>query len=168
MREPRRQAGRDDSAVPRGTITARCFRQRGCARRIRTHRDRRDGMVCSRRVHDNVPLRGFLRLRLRSELRSTLERYWERMPQFPDPRKVLADPERQVVRDAAARFVAAFEQQHPEPSAKHVPRGTSGGLGGFGADLFRRNWPSFPRGPLFRQHSCSNRRSLVSHGDSMG
>jgi hypothetical protein len=49
-------------------------------------------------------------------LKSVLERYWERMPQFPDPRKVLADPEWHEVREAAAQFVTTFEQKRHEPS----------------------------------------------------
>jgi hypothetical protein len=55
-------------------------------------------------------------LRSWAALKSVLERYWERMPQFPDPRKVLADPEWHEVREAAAQFVTAFEQKRPEPS----------------------------------------------------
>jgi hypothetical protein len=44
------------------------------------------------------------------ELKSRMERYGEKMPATPDPRKVLDDPDWQEVRESAARFVAAFER----------------------------------------------------------
>jgi len=42
--------------------------------------------------------------------------YGDKLPTYPDPKAVISDPDWQVVRDAAAQFVAAFEQKHPAPS----------------------------------------------------
>jgi hypothetical protein len=43
-----------------------------------------------------------------NELRSLLEDYYSRTPTHPDPRRVLDDPEWDLVRQAAKRFVRAF------------------------------------------------------------
>ncbi len=43
-----------------------------------------------------------------NELRSLLEQYYTKMPLRPDPRRVLDDPEWDLVRQAAKRFVRAF------------------------------------------------------------
>lgn len=45
-----------------------------------------------------------------------LERYGKKFREFPNERIVFEDPDWQLVREAAARFVAAFEQKQPEPS----------------------------------------------------
>ena len=47
------------------------------------------------------------------EFKKELEKYDKTLPQFPDVREVFQDPNWQRVREAAARFVAAFEQEHP-------------------------------------------------------
>jgi len=44
------------------------------------------------------------------------EKYDETLSTYPDVRKVLDDPGWQRVREAAGRFVDAFEQKHPETS----------------------------------------------------
>lgn len=46
-----------------------------------------------------------------NELRSLLELYSNKMPRHPDPRRVLDDPEWDLVRQAAERFVRAFSGQ---------------------------------------------------------
>jgi hypothetical protein len=43
-----------------------------------------------------------------NDLRSRLEHYYEKIPKHPDPRRVLNDPEWDLVRQAAERFVRAF------------------------------------------------------------
>ena len=45
-----------------------------------------------------------------------LDRYGNKFPEFPNERIVFEDPDWQLVREAAARFVAAFEQSPPDPS----------------------------------------------------
>jgi hypothetical protein len=50
------------------------------------------------------------------EFKDELERYGKALPKFPDVRQVFDDPGWQRVREAAARFVMAFEQKHREPS----------------------------------------------------
>lgn len=42
------------------------------------------------------------------ELRFWLEDYYDKMPRHPDPRRVLDDPEWDLVRQAAENFVRAF------------------------------------------------------------
>jgi len=42
------------------------------------------------------------------ELRSTLQAYYDRMPGHPDPVQVLNDPEWELVRQSAVRFVREF------------------------------------------------------------
>jgi len=49
-----------------------------------------------------------------NELRSRLERYYDKMPRYSDPAQVLNDPEWERVRQAAARFVQAFNQRSGE------------------------------------------------------
>jgi hypothetical protein len=51
-----------------------------------------------------------------TEFKLCLEKYGKKFPVFPNERIVFEDPDWQEVREAAARFVAAFEQRHPEPS----------------------------------------------------
>ena len=48
--------------------------------------------------------------------KQSFESYGDKLSSYPDPRMVIDDPDWQGVREAAARFVAAFEQKHPEPS----------------------------------------------------
>jgi hypothetical protein len=43
-----------------------------------------------------------------NELRSRLEQYYSKMPSHPDPRRVLDDPEWDLVRQAAKIFLGAF------------------------------------------------------------
>ena len=43
-----------------------------------------------------------------NELRSLLQQYYIKMPRHPDPRRVLDDPDWDLVRQAAKRFVQAF------------------------------------------------------------
>jgi hypothetical protein len=50
------------------------------------------------------------------EFETRLEDYEKKMPKYPDARVVLDDPQWQVVREAAAKFVVAFEQKQTEPS----------------------------------------------------
>jgi hypothetical protein len=50
------------------------------------------------------------------QFKKRFEKYGESLPPYPDPQLVIADPEWQKVREAAARFVAAFEQKQSEPS----------------------------------------------------
>jgi len=47
------------------------------------------------------------------EFKKEFEKYDKTLPQFPDVREVFEDPKWQRVREAAAQFVAAFEQAHP-------------------------------------------------------
>ena len=42
-----------------------------------------------------------------------LEKYGEKFPILPDERVVFEDPDWQLVREAAARFVVVFEQKQP-------------------------------------------------------
>jgi hypothetical protein len=51
-----------------------------------------------------------------SHFKERFEDYGNSIPDYPDPKVVLADPMWQNVREAAARFVAAFEKKHSEPS----------------------------------------------------
>lgn len=46
-----------------------------------------------------------------TEFKLELDRYWEKFPAFPNERAVFEDPGWQLVREAAARFVAAFDQK---------------------------------------------------------
>lgn len=48
--------------------------------------------------------------------KNELDKYGERLPKYPDVREVFEDPGWQCVREAAARFVEAFEAKHPEAS----------------------------------------------------
>lgn len=48
--------------------------------------------------------------------KNELDKYGERLPNYPDVREVFDDPGWQRVREAAARFVDAFEQKQPEAS----------------------------------------------------
>jgi hypothetical protein len=50
------------------------------------------------------------------EVKQQLETYLEKWDEFPNERVVFDDPDWQLVRDAAARFVSAFEQNPPESS----------------------------------------------------
>lgn len=43
-----------------------------------------------------------------SDLKSRLRSYYDRMPLYPEPAEVLDDPEWDLVRQAAAKFVLAF------------------------------------------------------------
>jgi len=52
-----------------------------------------------------------------TQFEQRFENYGRKLPSYPEPRTVIDDPDWQLVREAAARFVAAFEQKHPEPSA---------------------------------------------------
>lgn len=45
------------------------------------------------------------------DLKSRLTSYYDRMPLYPDPARVLEDPEWDLVRQAAARLVLAFNGQ---------------------------------------------------------
>jgi hypothetical protein len=45
-----------------------------------------------------------------TELRSRLEQYYSKMPSHPDPRRVLDDPEWDLVRQAAKMFLGAFSR----------------------------------------------------------
>ena len=47
-------------------------------------------------------------LRSSKELRSLLEEYYDKIPTAPNPKRVLDDPEWNLVRQAAAGFVRAF------------------------------------------------------------
>ncbi|MGA2983978.1 MAG: hypothetical protein ABSG32_09195 [Terriglobia bacterium] len=49
-----------------------------------------------------------------NELRSLLEQYYTQIPLHPDPRRVLDDPEWDLVRQAAKRFVRAFSSEGAE------------------------------------------------------
>lgn len=46
------------------------------------------------------------------ELRSILQDYYDRLPVHPDPRLVLDDPNWDLVRQSADRFVRAFSDRH--------------------------------------------------------
>jgi hypothetical protein len=46
-----------------------------------------------------------------SEFREQLERYENKYDEFPNEQTVFDDPDWQLVREVAARFVAAFEQK---------------------------------------------------------
>jgi hypothetical protein len=48
------------------------------------------------------------------ELRSSLEKYGQALPQFPDERAVFEDPEWQRIREVAAQFVREFEHDQSE------------------------------------------------------
>ena len=50
------------------------------------------------------------------EFKAELDKYGETLPKYPDARKVFDDPGWQRVREAAARYVEAFEQKHPASS----------------------------------------------------
>ncbi len=52
-----------------------------------------------------------------NELRSRLERYYDKMPRHPDARRVLDDPEWNLVRQAAERFVRAFDSSRKKPNS---------------------------------------------------
>ncbi len=52
-----------------------------------------------------------------SDLKTRLTSYYDKMSLYPDPAQVLTDPEWEVVRQAARRFVRAFDghsRQHSE------------------------------------------------------
>ena len=51
------------------------------------------------------------------EFKNQLEGYGNKYDEFPNERVVFDDPDWQLVRNAAAHFVAVFEQKHPAPSA---------------------------------------------------
>lgn len=51
------------------------------------------------------------------DFKNQLESYGNKYDEFPNERVVFEDPDWQLVREAAARFVAAFEHKHPQPSA---------------------------------------------------
>lgn len=51
-----------------------------------------------------------------SELRSRLEAYYDKLPRNPDRLRVLRDPEWDLVRESAKKFVLVF--QHPSPEAR--------------------------------------------------
>jgi len=51
-----------------------------------------------------------------NQFKKLLEEYEKEMPKYPDAHRVFEDPDWQLVRDAAARFVTAFGQKRPEPS----------------------------------------------------
>ena len=51
-----------------------------------------------------------------NQFKDILEEYRKVMPSYPDAQTVFEDPKWQLVRDAAARFAAAFEQKRSEPS----------------------------------------------------
>jgi hypothetical protein len=51
-----------------------------------------------------------------NQFKETFEEYGDKLPSYPEPRMVIDDPDWQLVREAAARFVIAFEKKHPEPS----------------------------------------------------
>jgi hypothetical protein len=46
-----------------------------------------------------------------SELKSQLQHYYDKLPNHPDPSRVLYDPEWDLVRQAAAGFVREFDQR---------------------------------------------------------
>jgi hypothetical protein len=50
------------------------------------------------------------------QFKKLLEEYEKRMPKYPDAHRVFHDPDWQLVRDAAARFVMAFGQKRSEQS----------------------------------------------------
>ena len=49
-----------------------------------------------------------------NEFKQQLENYGKKYDEFPNEQTVFDDPEWQLVREVAARFVAAFEQKNPE------------------------------------------------------
>ncbi len=51
-----------------------------------------------------------------NQFKRLLDEYEHKLPKYPDARKVFNDPDWQLVRDAAARFAAAFGQKRSEPS----------------------------------------------------
>jgi hypothetical protein len=51
-----------------------------------------------------------------NQFKQRFENYGDTLPSYPDPRMVINDPDWQRVREAATRFVTAFEEKHPEPS----------------------------------------------------
>jgi hypothetical protein len=51
------------------------------------------------------------------EFKDQLESYGNKYDEFPNERVVFDDPDWQLVREAAARFAAVFEQKHPTDSA---------------------------------------------------
>jgi hypothetical protein len=51
-----------------------------------------------------------------NEFKTQLEKYGNKMPKYSDARTVFEDPDWQQIREAAAQFIAAFEQKHHEPS----------------------------------------------------
>jgi Fe-S cluster assembly scaffold protein SufB len=53
-----------------------------------------------------------------SDLRQRLEKYYDRLPKNPDPRKVLDDPEWEAVRQSARRFVEVFSK--PDDNAREL------------------------------------------------
>jgi hypothetical protein len=48
------------------------------------------------------------------DLKSRLTSYYDRMPLYPDPAKVLIDPEWENVRQAAGSFVLSFKGQNDD------------------------------------------------------
>jgi hypothetical protein len=52
-----------------------------------------------------------------NEFKQRFENYGEKLPRYPDPQTVIDDPEWQVVREAAARFLRAFERSSSKASA---------------------------------------------------
>jgi hypothetical protein len=50
------------------------------------------------------------------QFKREFDKYGSRLPDYPDPRTVIEDPEWQVVREAATRFARAFERDPPEAS----------------------------------------------------
>jgi hypothetical protein len=59
-----------------------------------------------------------------NEFRLQLQNYYDKMPRHPDRRVVLDDPEWELVRQAAERFVRALADQ-PSPNAP-IPPGPAG------------------------------------------
>jgi 8-oxo-dGTP pyrophosphatase MutT (NUDIX family) len=51
-----------------------------------------------------------------NEFKQQLESYEEKWDEFPNERIVFEDPDWQLVREAAARFVSAFDQKTRDPS----------------------------------------------------
>jgi hypothetical protein len=46
-----------------------------------------------------------------NQFKQTFEEYGDKLPSYPEPRMVIDDPDWQLVREAAARFVITFEKK---------------------------------------------------------
>ena len=55
------------------------------------------------------------------EFKTAVDHYETKLPRYPDSQRIIDDPEWQLVRDAAARFVIAFQRDSPQtPTEAHA------------------------------------------------